>query len=148
MTVLTRTQHVNMSNQNESQNLTVINVRMTYKIDNVLRFRSAYVNSENALIMTGKEALSRMLLESNFEDVLKGGLREFTDRMIKKRGYRDGTEGVIYSMYQVFSRFVSYTKLWEMQNTKDVFGKINWGIVIIKLFFDVLYRCKLKLMTL
>jgi regulator of protease activity HflC (stomatin/prohibitin superfamily) len=72
---------VNMSNQNKSQNLAVINVRMTYKIDNVLRFRSAYVNSENALIMTGKETLSRMLLESDFEDVLKGGLREFTDRM-------------------------------------------------------------------
>lgn len=42
-------------------------------------------------------------------------VREFWDRMIKKKGYKDGPEGIIYSLYQVFSKFVSYAKLWEMQ---------------------------------
>lgn len=43
--------------------------------------------------------------------------REFFLRMIKNKAYRDGTEGVIYGLYQVYSRFISYAKLWEMQNT-------------------------------
>lgn len=41
--------------------------------------------------------------------------REFWDKMIRKQGFRDGPEGIIYSLYQVFSKFVSYAKLWEMQ---------------------------------
>lgn len=41
--------------------------------------------------------------------------REWYDRFLKKKGQKDGKEGVVYSWYQVFSRFVSYAKLWEMQ---------------------------------
>ena len=41
--------------------------------------------------------------------------REFWDKIVKKEGFRDGPEGIIYSLYQVFSKFVSYAKLWEMQ---------------------------------
>ena len=42
-------------------------------------------------------------------------LTEVFDRFIKKQGFRDGKEGVIYSTYQVWSRFLTYAKLWEMQ---------------------------------
>lgn len=42
-------------------------------------------------------------------------LREFWLRMIKQKGFMDGAEGIIYSLYQVYSRFISYAKLWEMQ---------------------------------
>jgi len=41
--------------------------------------------------------------------------REFWLRMIKQTAFLDGGEGIIYALYQVFSRFVSYAKLWEMQ---------------------------------
>jgi len=41
--------------------------------------------------------------------------REFWLRMIKQVAFLDGTEGVIYAIYQVFSRSVSYAKLWELQ---------------------------------
>lgn len=37
-------------------------------------------------------------------------------RLIVKKGFLDGTEGTIYSIYQMFSRYVTYVKLWEMQN--------------------------------
>jgi len=40
---------------------------------------------------------------------------EFIYRMIKKRAFLDGKEGVLYAIYQVYSRFLSYAKLWEMQ---------------------------------
>ncbi len=41
--------------------------------------------------------------------------REFFYRMIRKLGFLDGREGVSMAMYQVYSRFVSYAKLWELQ---------------------------------
>ncbi len=42
-------------------------------------------------------------------------IREFWLRMIKQTAFLDGTEGIIYALYQVYSRFISYAKLWEMQ---------------------------------
>lgn len=36
-------------------------------------------------------------------------------RLIIKAGILDGVEGVIYSIYQMWSKFVTYAKLWEMQ---------------------------------
>jgi len=41
--------------------------------------------------------------------------REFWYRAIRKYGFLDGPVGIIEIIYQVFSRFVSYAKLWEMQ---------------------------------
>lgn len=45
------------------------------------------------------------------------GAREFWLRMIRQMAFLDGIEGVIYGLYQVFSRLISYSKLWEMQIT-------------------------------
>ncbi|OGM19074.1 hypothetical protein A2686_00740 [Candidatus Woesebacteria bacterium RIFCSPHIGHO2_01_FULL_38_10] len=42
-------------------------------------------------------------------------MREFWLRIIRQTSFLDGREGVIYGLYQVFSRFLSYAKLWEMQ---------------------------------
>lgn len=44
--------------------------------------------------------------------------REFYKRMIKYQAWRDGTEGIIEAFYQVFSVFISYARLWEMQQEK------------------------------
>lgn len=41
--------------------------------------------------------------------------REFFDRMIKKQAWRDGCEGMIEAIYQVFSVFITYARLWELQ---------------------------------
>lgn len=46
--------------------------------------------------------------------------REFYQRMIKCQAFRDGIEGVIEAFYQVFSVFISYARLWEMQNRQDI----------------------------
>jgi glycosyltransferase involved in cell wall biosynthesis len=45
--------------------------------------------------------------------------REFFLRIVRQKAYLDGTEGMIYAFYQVFSRFISYGKLWEMQIKLD-----------------------------
>lgn len=42
-------------------------------------------------------------------------LTEFWDRAVKQRLLLDGTEGWIEVIYQMFSRFLTYERLWEMQ---------------------------------
>jgi hypothetical protein len=43
---------------------------------------------------------------------------EMWHRLIRLRGFLDGTEGVVYATYQMWSKFVTYGKLWEMQLEK------------------------------
>lgn len=45
-------------------------------------------------------------------------LSEFWLRGIKQQGWRDGTVGWIEIIYQMFSRFITYARLWEMQVKK------------------------------
>ncbi len=53
--------------------------------------------------------------QMNFFRFASSGLREFWLRMIIQTAFLDGTEGTIYGLYQVFSRLISYSKLWELQ---------------------------------
>lgn len=43
----------------------------------------------------------------------------FFDSYIKQRGWKVGTVGLIESMYQSFSIFITYARLWEMQQKKN-----------------------------
>lgn len=45
-------------------------------------------------------------------------LTAFWDSYIRQKGYKAGTTGLIESMYQAFSIFITYARLWEMQNAK------------------------------
>lgn len=40
---------------------------------------------------------------------------EVFDRLVIKGGFLDGGEGIIYCLYQGWSKFLTYAKLWEMQ---------------------------------
>ncbi len=42
----------------------------------------------------------------------------FINSYINQKGYRAGTVGIIESIYQAFSIFITYAKLWEKQNKK------------------------------
>lgn len=41
--------------------------------------------------------------------------REFWYRFVKNAAFLDGGEGMIMGIYQIYSRFISYAKLWELQ---------------------------------
>ncbi len=43
---------------------------------------------------------------------------EFCKSYFLQKGYRNGTYGIVESLYQSFSIFITYAKLWEFQNTK------------------------------
>jgi len=66
------------------------------------------------------EIEARLMYESghpkmNILRFVSACLREFYYRMIRKMAFLDGTEGIIFAIYQVYSRFITYAKLWEMQ---------------------------------
>jgi len=39
----------------------------------------------------------------------------FLNSYIKQKGYKAGVVGVLESIYQSFSMFITYAKLWELQ---------------------------------
>lgn len=45
------------------------------------------------------------------------GAREFIKRFVKEKAFLDGKEGVIYGIYQIYSKLISYSKLWEKQQS-------------------------------
>ena len=47
----------------------------------------------------------------------------FFDSYFKGRGYANGTAGIVESTFQGFSMFITYAKLWELQNKKKVSEK-------------------------
>ena len=42
-------------------------------------------------------------------------LTEFWDRCVRRRLFLDGTEGWLEIIYQMFSRYLAYARLWELQ---------------------------------
>jgi len=44
----------------------------------------------------------------------------FLNSYIKQGGYKVGTVGLIESVYQSFSMFITYARLWEMQKKRDL----------------------------
>lgn len=43
----------------------------------------------------------------------------FYNSYFKQRGYKAGTAGLIESIYQSYSIFITYARLWELQNQKN-----------------------------
>lgn len=46
----------------------------------------------------------------------------FINSYIKNKGYKNGTYGLVEAIYQAFSIFITYAKLWEMQEKKKNVG--------------------------
>lgn len=53
----------------------------------------------------------------NFVRFFTAGTREFILRFVKEKAFLDGKEGIIYATYQIYSKLISYAKLWEKQQS-------------------------------
>lgn len=83
---------------------------------------SKHKNLEEMVEKTNEwsEIEAKLMFEANHPKMnalrfTSAGAREFWLRMVKQMAFLDGVEGVIYGIYQVYSRLISYSKLWEMQ---------------------------------
>ncbi len=80
---------------------------------------------------------SEMLLKSSHPPVVwwrfvRIILTEIWIRGFKQGLWKDGTEGWIEIIYQSFSRFLTYVRLWELQQNpslKDIYKKIDKDLV-------------------
>lgn len=45
-------------------------------------------------------------------------LTAFYDSYVRQKGYKAGTAGLVESIYQAFSMFITYARLWELQQEK------------------------------
>jgi glycosyltransferase involved in cell wall biosynthesis len=61
----------------------------------------------------------------NIRRFLSAMFREFWNRFVKNLAFLDGGEGIIMGIYQVYSRFISYAKLWELQINNSFKSKID-----------------------
>ncbi len=89
----------------------------------------------NTLVWSKLEA--KMLLDAGHPPMagwrfIRIMLTEFWSRCIKQGLWRDGTEGWIEIIYQMFSKFVTYERLWEMQrkpSLKDTYDNVDKQIL-------------------
>lgn len=64
--------------------------------------------------------------------ILKAMFKEFYQQIFKNRLYRHGTEGWIEGIFQVFSLFITYVRLWEKQrgeSLEETYEKIDKEIL-------------------
>lgn len=54
--------------------------------------------------------------------ILRPMVTEFWQRGIRLQGLRDGPVGLIEVIFQMFSRFITYARLWEMQSRRVAAG--------------------------
>jgi len=106
----------------------------TGKLHEEPQFKGELGHLNNSFLHIKHESLSEMVAKTNAWSEIEAELmfkaghppmntwrfisamsREFWLRMIRQVAFLDGPEGVMYAIYQVFSRFTSYAKLWEMQ---------------------------------
>lgn len=80
------------------------------------------INISQMIDKTNKwsEIESKLMFDANHPRMnlvrfVSAGFREFCLRFIKQLCFLDGTKGIIYGIYQVYSRLISYSKLWEKQ---------------------------------
>lgn len=71
------------------------------------------------------EVEAKLLFDANHPKMswwrfLRIMMTELIDRLIIKKGFLDGREGIIYSYYQAWSKFLTYAKLAEMQNMPKI----------------------------
>jgi len=50
----------------------------------------------------------------------------FYDSYVRQKGYKVGTAGLVESMFQAYSMFITYARLWELQqNSKEMSAKTS-----------------------
>ena len=112
---------------------------MDYQKYNNIMNNFGYGNIDEKVIGTLKwsKLEAEMLFQSNHPRMV--GWRffriiftEFWQRFIKQGLWRDGTEGIIEVIYQMFSRFITYERLWELQrqpSLKQTYKTIDKNII-------------------
>jgi glycosyltransferase involved in cell wall biosynthesis len=78
----------------------------------VKRLNDLYTeNDKNVILAEGKKIY--------WFDATRFPVNEFLKRFFKEEGYKDGLHGLILSILQAFSAFITFAKVWEIQGFKE-----------------------------
>ncbi len=69
-------------------------------------------NDKNVFLAEGKKV--------EWHDAIRFPVNEFLKRFFREGGYKDGLHGLVLSMLQAFSIFVTFAKVWEIQGFKEI----------------------------
>jgi len=79
----------------------------------VKRLNDLYTeNDKNVFLAEGKKV--------EWYDVIRFPINEFLKRFFREEGYKDGLHGLVLSILQAFSAFVTFAKVWEIQGFKEI----------------------------
>ncbi len=79
----------------------------------VERLNRLYTENDKNVFLSGDKKIK-------WQDSISFPLEEFYKRFFKEKGYRDGLHGLVLSLLQAFSSFVTFAKIWEAQGFKEV----------------------------
>jgi len=69
-------------------------------------------NDKNVFLAEGRKL--------SWQDVIRFPAAEFLKRFFKQEGYKDGLHGLVLSILQAFSAFVTFAKIWEHQGFLEI----------------------------
>jgi len=81
--------------------------------------RDLYSMTEKTIFFTNFEAQNRIQVKHPpvvVWRIIRVMLTEFYIRFIKLTAWKDGSEGIIDGLFQVFNSFIIYSRLWELQD--------------------------------
>lgn len=86
----------------------------------ILHYKNLTISQMVAKTNSWSEIETRLMFDANHPPMtilrfISAMVREGWKRMIIEMAFLDGAKGIIYAIYQVFSKFVSYAKLYELQ---------------------------------
>lgn len=101
----------------------LINGEIHHLTEPLIHYKHDNLNDMLTKTNNWSEVEAKLMFEANhppmnFFRFFTAGFREFTKRIIIESAFMDGTRGLIYGIYQVYSRLISYSKLWELQLRK------------------------------
>lgn len=101
----------------------IVSGKMRYLVNPIVHYKHDNISEMVEKTNIWSEIEARLMFNANHPKMnilrfFSAGVREAWLRIFRQRAFLDGYVGMIYAIYQVFSRFVSYAKLWEMQIKK------------------------------
>jgi len=93
-------------------------------IDPIIHYshRDLYSMTEKTIIFTNYEAQNRINIHHPpviWWRFIRVMLSEFYLRFIKLSAWKDGSEGIIDGIFQIYNSFIIYSRLWELQNDQN-----------------------------
>ncbi|KKP39479.1 hypothetical protein A2130_02345 [Candidatus Woesebacteria bacterium GWC2_33_12] len=93
---------------------------MNYIKNSIIHHKNITVSQMIEKTNKWSEIESRLLYKSkhpkmNIFRFISVAFREFQLRFLRQLCFLDGSKGVIYGIYQIYSKLITYSKLWEKQ---------------------------------